>query len=120
MSNTVERKGEVYETGKIYEFTNNGEFCIDILIGVRAGGVNKDMFIGLDDDYTEIREPLTSLGTITKAPVKLIDGEAYQFEYNGKVSTGCYGDSMKRLYNQDGFISASVCTNIKHLTVGEK
>ena len=50
-------------------------------------------------------------------PIKLIDGEAYQFDYCSHTHNGVYGSNMKRLYHINGFISASVCTNIKLLTV---
>ena len=53
-------------------------------------------------------------------PIELIDGEAYQFDYCSHTHNGVYVSNMKRLYHINGFISASVCTNIKLLTVKDE
>lgn len=72
--------------------------------------------------YAEIREISIDAGTITNAPIELIDGKAYQFEYKGDKYTGIYSDID---YNHKadvfiiigGHVMVSYCTNIKLLKV---
>jgi hypothetical protein len=53
-------------------------------------------------------------------PITLIDGKAYQFEYDGDTFQGIYsvqGDD----FHSDKFVSsANICTNIQPLTVEVK
>lgn len=124
MSNTVEYKGGVYEAGKLYEFSDDGESWI----GLELKGFTDSNypFRSPFACYKRIRaiEP-SSIGTITKAPVKPIDGEAYQFNYNNG-SQGMSNAVMRCREAGDYFFFDNTifkrehCDNIQHLTVGEK
>lgn len=118
MSNTVKLKqnDSLYIIGGLYEFRDrDGQKWelgalndVDGLLFRSDTGVKKEW-------YKEIREVKINIGTITKAPIKLEDGAAYQFDYCGKTNLAHYGNHMNRLYYSGGFISADVCTNIVKL-----
>lgn len=118
-SKTVEVDGMVYEIGALYigyynqmvrlDSVSNGDF-----IGVDASG-NKYQSNWLIPVSASSAFPLAKLGTITPAPVKLVDGEVYQFDAN---CCTCYGR-----YNAGTFITggrshnyiAIMCSNITRL-----
>lgn len=96
MITVVDSRGNDLEIGKVYEFSDDGVKWFPSAL-VRL----------VDDDYHYdasnamwkfIRECQSSLGTIKKAPVKLVDGKAYQFESvaTGKIWVGFYNSANDR------------------------
>ena len=53
-------------------------------------------------------------------PIELIDGKAYQFEYQGEEITGLYGKMDNEFFILGGSYSVEICTNIQPLTVEVK
>lgn len=123
MSNTVEYKGGFCEIGKYYEFSDDGEYWdVRLLVGINRRSSYPLASNG--DDYKQIRaiEP-GSIGTITKAPVKLIDGEAYRFQLEvGDFRLGYWKESRNSFFDSliyaNKICGKSEATNIQHLTVG--
>jgi len=118
---TIKRKGKIYQIDAMYEFSDDGKvWCKDALKDIHQD-MSDQICVGLWRSYNFIRACEVKVGTITDAPVELIDGECYQF-------TDRYDDEHKgfflaetgRLYCTTGaIVDPSRCTNIKHLTVGE-
>jgi len=118
---TVEHEGEAYEIGKLYK-THDGMNVT--LIGISVAG-NFIVSFTEDSRATLFEEKLfksnVKLGTITPAPTKLIDGEAYQFDYKSSKSLiGILHTSIKfgiehRMFcmpKDDAKYNSEFCTNI--------
>lgn len=109
MKKVIDSHGNELEIGKVYEFSNDK-------IDWYVAGFKKVSDCG--SEYLSerfgwklfIRECQSSLGTIKKAPVKMVDDKAYQFESNGSVCIGIFdGENLQdnnRIYMLRG------CTNI--------
>jgi hypothetical protein len=111
---TVEYKGMVYEIGNIYEFRDNGKgWYADVLVAVENG--TSFPFESVSNVNRFCRECQSTLGTITPAPTKLIDGEAYMFDCQGETRMGFKFGEYLRIDKYTKF-SIELCTNIKHLT----
>tara|TARA_R110000851_G_scaffold160243_2_gene303482 strand:- start:688 stop:1560 length:873 start_codon:yes stop_codon:yes gene_type:complete len=67
--------------------------------------------VGTIDDY--LFKPLTP-------PIELIDGKAYQFDYDGDTFQGIYSERGDDFHSNKFVSSAPICTNIQPLTVGVK
>ena len=113
---TVIHKGKEYQIGAVYEFTSNGNFSIDVLLGIHTEGANKGMFTCVNGDYAEIREVLRLLGTIKEAPIELEDGAAYQFDYSEEIKTGIlFRGLFVVIGNGPYHVEPLSCTNIVKL-----
>ena len=113
MSNTVEYKGNIYEIGKGYLFGDviSAPYFYGKLQGIESDGA----FITIENSYFIFCEELPAskeLGTITKAPIKLVDGAAYQFDYHKGTFHGYFKEKTSRLYHSTGWFNISTCTNI--------
>jgi hypothetical protein len=53
------------------------------------------------------------------APIALIDGNAYMFDYKCASYIGIYASPPHRFIKVDGFTLSSYCTNIRLMTVAE-
>lgn len=113
MKNTViDSHGNELELNKVYEFSDDQEsWVLDELKECNELEDGDEYeYAGTDCNWIFIRQCQSPLGTIKKAPVKLVDGNAYQFENNGIVCIGIFdGDNLqdnKRIY------TPSKCTNI--------
>lgn len=96
----IDSNGNELEIGKVYEFSDNQtSWNLYALKGCNN--------VADDDNYEYeanncnwkfIRECQSPLGTIKKAPVKLVDGKAYQFESRatGRVWVGFYNSTNDR------------------------
>ena len=114
---TVEYKGNVYEIGQNYLFSDGGECWTyaklkwirpdDSFPFVNSGGGRYSLIKKVDASQ--------DLGTITPVPIKLIDGSAYMFDYEGETSCGIYDGG--RFYYKAGWTSAANCTNIRRMLV---
>ncbi len=116
---TVADKGDIYQIGAVYEFSDNRERWYKCgLVGFGCGLYPWKAEV---DSYKYIRECQAPIGTITEAPAELVDGECYQFEYLDKpfndMYKGFYSAKERRFIFNGGFIAADSCVNIKPLTV---
>jgi hypothetical protein len=69
----------------------------------------------------EIRSPQT-FGTITPAPIELVDGAAYMFDYEGRKvdRIGIYLEHDNHFVFPIGYIHTTNCTNIRLMAVESK
>ena len=118
---TINHDGKAYQVGGLYEFSDTGKnWYTDILEDIHQNMTcpyRTRSSIG----FRLIRACEVKVGTITDAPVELIDGECYQFtdRYDDEYK-GFFLAETGRLYCTTGaIIDPSRCTNIKHLTVVE-
>jgi len=115
---TIEHEGRIYQVGAVYEFSDDGKhWYVEVLEDIYQGSAYP--YKARSGVYDFIRVCKASLGTITEAPVKLIDGECYQFtdRYDDEHK-GFFLAETDRLYCTTGaIIDPSRCTNIKRLVV---
>ncbi len=78
MDKTVTVDGMVYEIGKLYEFSDCGKIWD---AGCLLGTGNDGMFEGENEYWMKCRECQSQIGTVTPAPVELVDGKAYMFDF---------------------------------------
>ena len=119
-SETVTHEGNVYQIGQCYLFSDDG---------VHWHSDNLER-IAEDDDF-EFKctscnwkncKSFTSaeIGTITPAPIELIDGNAYMFDFGVTGNRiGVYSNSSGKFIYPAGYTSAVNCTNIRPMTVSE-
>ncbi len=121
---TVTHEGKAYQIGATYEFTDSDKgrhWELGILndyasdeegVGFQSKTGNKTEW------FKHIRLQQASIGTITEAPVVLVDGECYQFTApSGIVRKGLLHPCKGLFVCADGYIDVDRCTNIKLLTV---
>ena len=116
MSNTVEYKGNIYEIGKGYLFGDviSNPYFYGKLQGIESDGT----FITVENSYFIFCEELPAskeLGAITKAPIKLVDGAAYQFDYDDKIS-GMYNAVMKYQKSNNSFYFDNILFKVEYCT----
>jgi hypothetical protein len=114
-------EGQVYQIGSVYEFSDDGvKWELDYLLAV---GSNPTFpFEAKKFEWELIREANYVMGTITTAPVELIDGNAYMFDYdkNSKVIVGVYNQGGESFLTRMGILRPWNVTNIRLMTVEEK
>lgn len=115
---TDEFGGMVYEIGKVYEFSDNidgGCWIAGVLESINHGDTFHFTVAGCEA-YKHCRSlPSSCFGTITPAPVKLIDGEAYMFDCQGETRMGFKFGEYLRIDKYTKF-TIELCANITHLT----
>lgn len=113
MKNTViDSHGNELEIGKVYEFSKDKlDWFFSKLIDV---GSSKFYKYKTDNGFcNHIRECQSPLGTIKKAPVKLVDGKAYQFEYIAGKFIGIYSENGDIFYlSNSRTLNRNLATNI--------
>lgn len=96
---TITVQGKVYQIGKLYS-------CSDSYMHgyLRAHSASNDSFIlsscpRLGDRHVTSREidVVGGLGTITDAPVELVDGEWYMCFHKNANFVGCYNSDSTRM-----------------------
>ena len=124
MSNTVEHKGNVYEIGRLYAFSDSPVNDLDVveygILTSVSGGLfyQYNNFSDKNIKWKYVFEISVIGGTITKAPIKLIDGEVYQFNYetganvNLKEVRGMYDKDGSCVWIKGNNYSIDLCTNI--------
>ena len=117
---TVKYKGNVYQIGKYYLFSDGGEYWdYDILKNIDLA--SQFPFVNVVGvRYSLIKEVHTSqdLGTITPAPIKMVDGNAYMFDYKDIHNRcGVYNEYHSRFIHANGYTLVSYCTNIRRMLV---
>ena len=117
MIKTVEHDGKGLQIGQRYDFSDDGkswfEFTFDGLTDNPARPYGADC-----NGWKLIRliNP-SELGTITEAPLGLVHGAAYSFEYDGTSYVGLYSKVRNAFISLDGHSDLANVTKIKRLTV---
>jgi hypothetical protein len=124
---TQEYQGNVYDLEGIYLANDIGSGEGNLWTTIRLNSINPKSthpFRVSDREgwkyITVIRSPQT-FGTITPAPIDLIDGNAYTFDYhkNRKPAIGVYSKSNETFLTVSDDHFAFNCTNIRPMTVAE-
>jgi hypothetical protein len=118
---TVTHEGKVYQIGKDYLFSlNELDWTYEKLTDI-DGGYEK-VFCTQSYEWRYIKEiPVSrTMGTITPAPIELIDGAAYMFDYKGASYIGIFTSPPHRFIQVDGWTLATYCTNIRLMTLEKK
>ena len=119
---TVTHEGNVYQIGGIYEFSDDGVYwTIDTLALISAG--DNLLFSATRCKWRLLRETKSKIGTITPAPVELVDGAAYTFDVRGRNRhhAGIY-DERQGIFSisQGQWVDLESATNIRLMTVGSE
>tara|TARA_R110000850_G_scaffold24625_6_gene71908 strand:- start:4452 stop:5036 length:585 start_codon:yes stop_codon:yes gene_type:complete len=119
---TVTHEGNVYQIGQCYLFSMNQLHWTYASLTDIDGGYDK-VFCTPEKEWLYIKEVPASenMGTITPAPIELIDGNAYMFDYDnqGNIS-GVYDSESEKFYFTKGrHVSVSNCMLIRPMTVAE-
>lgn len=118
---TVECNGKIYQIDGLYVgFCNSliqlKEVCNGEFIGIDASGnhYQNNWLISIGDAF-----PNAELGTTTKPPVELIDGECYEgiHKGNGRKYKGVYYKATDEIFNWKCSNPADFYINIKLLEV---
>jgi hypothetical protein len=114
-------EGNIYEFGQDYLFSNNRVHWTYGALTDLDGGCER-VFCTADKEWLYIKEVPASknMGTITTAPIELINGNAYMFDYKGASYIGIYTSPPHRFIQVDGWTLATYCTNIRPMTVEKK
>ena len=118
---TVTYDGQIYQIGKAYLVDGGGGNWV--LIVLRAIALNSSLpFRCSLMGYRACKNaPADSVGTITPAPIELVNGAAYMFDCDTDVSV--MGIFCKRgglfLINDGACFNACFCTNIRPMAVVE-
>tara|TARA_R110000782_G_scaffold214008_1_gene301906 strand:- start:511 stop:894 length:384 start_codon:yes stop_codon:yes gene_type:complete len=122
-NNTVMHEGNVYEIGKHYLFGNSHQLHRLLKIDKFSGFPFRVLDKGQENGFTKIRLFDLDTGTITPAPIYLIDGNAYMFDVRDNTFLGFYRASRNSFFyeieNGNKIAGASECTNIRPMTVAE-
>ena len=117
---TINYKGNTYQIGALYDFSDNGFDWFTCELG-NINRLSKYVFETSRGDYSEIKALDSEIGTITPTPIDLIDGKAYQFQASGGVWLGFYQESRKSFFTQfergNKICSTTEASNIQPLTV---
>jgi len=115
---TINHEGKIYQVGAVYEFSDDGkDWCVGVLEGTQPKS-NYPYRLFFSHGYKLIRTCEVKVGTITEAPVKLIDGECYQFTNTfGNERKGFFSARRGVFFRTEGCDTPSECSNIKLLTV---
>jgi hypothetical protein len=119
-SKPVTDRGNIYQIGKYYLFTDNGKkFTLAKLTHIGKGD---HPFLTNEKDFFRYMYEVSTLedtGTITPAPIDLIDGNAYMFDFREATYTGICCYKTEQFLTLESRILYSYCTNIRPMTVAE-
>ena len=118
---TVTHEGNVYEIGKDYLFSLNELDWTYAKLTDIDGGYAK-VFCTQEAEWRHIKEipAPKNAGTITPAPIELIDGGAYMFDYKGRQLIGLCNVSTEQFITTESRILYRYCKNIRLMTVAER
>jgi hypothetical protein len=126
---TVTHEGNVYEIGKPYLFSDGGNYwhLLKLKRVVVGGPLPFEVWLTASKStvFSLIKEVPASgyLGTITPAPIELIDGNAYMFDekipYSNKDCIGIYENHKHKFHLKNYSVFVESCTNIRPMTVAE-
>ena len=119
---TAEFNGKIYKLGALYIGSDNTIFKLTDIHNGDFRGVDVSGNIYQDDWLIAIEDSHFSgveIGTVTKAPLELINGQAYQFENRLiEVLIGIYNSDRNILSVEQGrYFDVEAATNIKPLKV---
>jgi hypothetical protein len=115
---TVTHEGNVYQIGSVYEFSDDGvDWALDYLLEV--GNNPTCPFEAKQYEWELIRKANYTMGTITPAPIDLIDGNAYMFNVQGNEVIGLYSSDDETLTSARYCLHYSMMSNIRPMTVAE-
>ena len=122
---TVTHDGQVYQIGGVYlaKDTVDGEDIWTPIRLIRIDPKSKYPFRSSSENgygykcITAVQSP-QFIGTITPAPIRLVNGKAYTFDYLSCTDIiGLYNASRKRFLMADGCELSTQCTNIRPMAV---
>ena len=123
---TEECQGHVYEIGQSYLFSDGGDYwhCLRLKRIVKGYPTRFETWVTPTKftvfDFIDELPASENIGTITPAPIELVDGAAYMFDYKHESYIGIYTSPPHRFIVVDGWTLASYCTNIRLMTVESK
>ena len=119
MSKTEIKDGKVYEIGKLYFFYDGDDekYCLHVLEGITGG--SRPFLSKNGHSYKYCKEVSSISGTITDAPIELMDGNAYMFEFEGNEMVGVYCIDELIFYTKGLELQIEHCTNIREMVVKE-
>jgi hypothetical protein len=125
---TVTYEGQVYEIGKYYLFNDGGDYWHFLRLKrlVVGSPLRFEVWITASKFtvFSYISEVPASecMGTITPAPIELVDGAAYMFDYheNRKSAIGVYSKTADNFITVGNNYFTDKCTNIRLMTVESK
>jgi hypothetical protein len=121
---TVTHLGKVYQIDQEYLFSNDGTHLVygRLKAICPASSYPFEAHGGFLCKYIELIQDCKDQGTITPAPIELIDGEVYMFNYGNRLdAVGVYDKWEKRFYHLRGmYFGFEGCTNIRLMTVESK
>mgnify|MGYP003669877225 CR=1 FL=1 len=119
---TVTYEGKVYQLNKDYFFGSYKKTLKLIRIDIASAYPFKVFENGSENGYAIIYLGSAEFGTITLAPVELVDGAAYMFDYEGRKvdRIGIYLEHDNHFVFPIGSIHTTNCTNIRLMTVESK
>jgi len=97
---TVEYEGSVYELNCLYETPDGIKVVLDSVtdrVGLKVSKLDNQDKWWMEQ---ELFNTAIKLGTITPAPVKLVDGAAYMFEINRDLCAGFYRERRKCFFTK--------------------
>ena len=113
---TVTYEDSLYYIGDIYEFSDGGS-CWELGVLLSIDPSSAFPFTATCK-WRLIREVKSKIGTITPAPIEMIEGAAYMFDYySSKDAVGLYYNLNDMFYMADLSLKAESCTNIRLMTV---
>ena len=120
---TVTHEGTIYQIGKAYLVDDGDNNWILIVLRSVVSSSSLPFRSSLMG-YRACKEaPADSVGTITPAPIDLVNGAAYMFEVGGSKFLGFYKESQEAFFDNveggDGIAHLSDCTNIRPMAVVE-
>jgi hypothetical protein len=116
---TVTHEGNVYELDKHYLFGNSHQLHRLLKIDKLSDFPFRVLDKGQENGFTKIHLVDLNTGTITPAPIELIDGNAYMFNYQGIKHIGLYEKNESSFFMVGCSYNLENCTNIRPMTVTE-
>jgi hypothetical protein len=118
---TVTHDGKVYQLGKHYLFSDDGSNWT--ISSLKSISYASDFPFRSGFSWRLIKEFESSdVGTITPAPIELVDGAAYMFDFQGRKvdRIGIYHKEVNHFIFPIGHTHVTNCTNIRPMTVESK
>ena len=116
--------GKVYQIDQEYLFSNDGTHLVygRLKAICPKSSYPFEAHDGFLCKYIGLIQDCKDQGTITPAPVELVDGAAYMFDYEGRKvdRIGIYLEHDNHFVFPIGSIHTTNCTNIRLMTVESK
>jgi hypothetical protein len=116
---TVTHEGNVYELDKHYLFGISQQLHKLLKIDKLSDYPFRVMDKGDENGFKTMHLVDLDAGTITPAPIDLIDGNAYMFNVQGNEVIGLYSSDDETLTSARYCLHYSMMSNIRPMTVAE-